>query len=492
MSAQLQSDLTRGPTSWRFYGEIIKRDDAQRLVFGWLYKTHLADGTPLIDHSREFVTLDVLEKAAYRYAELSRVAGDEHEKDAAGNIISVGKLVVNVVFTPELRKAMDSPVGPMGWFVGYRIENDSTWASIVSGRLKMFSFGGNATGVPLKADSLAAALDHLAVKYGPETLANLIQKNAPGSEARAEIDPALMELRELEVDEGSLVEDGDNPGADVVLFKHRRGADEATASRWATMRETAMNIFQTKAQRAEKAKKAAHAKLLKDAADALSAAAAAASKDEHEPDPKVGVSLDDILPILQDVLTPEQLEMVMAAMGQKDAPAEDAPEEKTSDDPEGGEAAGPVTADTDKNSPLGKANTRIAKLEANAKASEDKAAILLWKSRVKDELGDLAADPDELGPTLKRLHDGSTTEDDVQVILQILAAANETAKVAGGQLEAEIGANTMGGAIDGRGEISKLADEFYDKAKKEGRPIKRGKARHMAFLKARELSKGRR
>ena len=120
--------------------KIAKTDTEQRLVFGWLYVSKKADGTPVTDHSRERIQPHELEKAAYNFVLHSRTAGRSHEE------IGVGRLVESVVFTAEKRKAMGVPDGvlPDGHWVGFKIDEDEAWDGVKSGKFTMFSLGGTA------------------------------------------------------------------------------------------------------------------------------------------------------------------------------------------------------------------------------------------------------------------------------------------------------------------------------------------------------------
>jgi len=125
--------------------EIVKSDDDQMLVFGWLYVSKTADGKQVVDHSGEVVTIETLEKASYEFVLKYRDAGDSHKK-SEGEIISVGKLVECIVFTAEKIAALGVPDGiiPCGIWAGFKIDEPETWEKIKSGEYKMFSFGGTA------------------------------------------------------------------------------------------------------------------------------------------------------------------------------------------------------------------------------------------------------------------------------------------------------------------------------------------------------------
>jgi hypothetical protein len=119
---------------------IKKLDEEQRLAFGWLYVNKRADGTPVVDHSGETISLEELEKAGYRFALESRKAKAMHTGP------EIGRLAEILVSTPEKRAAMGIPEGtiPDGIWIGVKVDDPETWEGVKSGRYKMFSLGGKA------------------------------------------------------------------------------------------------------------------------------------------------------------------------------------------------------------------------------------------------------------------------------------------------------------------------------------------------------------
>ena len=121
--------------------DIEKTDPDQRLVFGWLYVHRTKEGRMVVDHSGEIIRMPALERASYNFVLKHRNAGKAHQETSG-----IGDLVECVVFTPEKRKAMGIPDGivPDGIWVGFKIQDDDTWAGIKSGKYKMLSLGGKA------------------------------------------------------------------------------------------------------------------------------------------------------------------------------------------------------------------------------------------------------------------------------------------------------------------------------------------------------------
>lgn len=127
---------------------IFKTDDDKRLVFGWASVSIKVDGEPLEDLQQDLIDPDDLEEAAYAYVLNFRDTGERHNP----NLRKKGKLVESCVFTVEKQKAMGIPEGilPVGWWIGFKIEDDEAWEKVKNGTYKMFSIEGKAVRVPVK------------------------------------------------------------------------------------------------------------------------------------------------------------------------------------------------------------------------------------------------------------------------------------------------------------------------------------------------------
>lgn len=122
---------------WSAEFEIAKTHDEQ-LVFGWLSVSVNKAGELIEDSQGDIIEPHELEKAAYDFTLFSRQAGEMHER------IGIGKLVESMVFTVEKQQALGIPEGvlPVGWWVGFKIDDTDTWAKVKSGELSAFSIGG--------------------------------------------------------------------------------------------------------------------------------------------------------------------------------------------------------------------------------------------------------------------------------------------------------------------------------------------------------------
>lgn len=128
--------------------EIVRKDDEQRIVFGWASVVVNPDGSPVVDLQDEVIRPAELEKAAYDYVLKSRDGGVMHEETG------VAKLVASLVTTPEIVKALFPNVHdgaiPIGWVVAYKILKEHVWKRIKNGELTAFSIGGRGTRVPVE------------------------------------------------------------------------------------------------------------------------------------------------------------------------------------------------------------------------------------------------------------------------------------------------------------------------------------------------------
>lgn len=127
---------------------IYKADEDKRLVFGWASIAITVDGQELEDRQHDMIDPEDLEDAAYEYVLNFRDTGEEHLPGYRKR----GKLVESVVLTKEKQRAMGIPDGvmPVGWWIGFKIEDDDTWNRVKNGTYKMFSIEGKAQRIPVE------------------------------------------------------------------------------------------------------------------------------------------------------------------------------------------------------------------------------------------------------------------------------------------------------------------------------------------------------
>jgi 8-oxo-dGTP pyrophosphatase MutT (NUDIX family) len=131
---------------------IFKTDDDKRLVFGWASISITVDGEQLEDRQKDIIDPEDLEEAAYEYVLNFRDTGEEH----ISSMRKKGKLVESCVFTAEKQKAIGIPEGilPVGWWIGFKIEDDSAWEKVKNGTYRMFSIEGKANREPVEKGQL--------------------------------------------------------------------------------------------------------------------------------------------------------------------------------------------------------------------------------------------------------------------------------------------------------------------------------------------------
>jgi len=139
-----------GKTEFDIYTEISKVDTDKRQVFGWASVTK-SGGIDVVDLQGDVIPLEEIEKAAYEFVKKSRVGGKMHQKGDAGPI-HVSDMIESFVVTPEKKVAMGLPdETPEGWWVGFKVNDDHTWAEAKDGKLAGFSVHGSGRRVPADA-----------------------------------------------------------------------------------------------------------------------------------------------------------------------------------------------------------------------------------------------------------------------------------------------------------------------------------------------------
>lgn len=127
---------------------ILKSDEDKRLVFGWASIALTIDGVQLEDRQKDMIDPEDLEEAAYEYVLNFRDTGEEH----IPTMRKKGKLVESCVLTAEKQRAMGIPEGtlPIGWWIGFKIEDDDAWERVKNGTYRMFSIEGKASREPIE------------------------------------------------------------------------------------------------------------------------------------------------------------------------------------------------------------------------------------------------------------------------------------------------------------------------------------------------------
>lgn len=120
-------------------GKIIKIDDDKKLVFGWASIIKDTQGKILLDRQDDFIdSEEELEKAAYDYVLKSRDGGEMHIRKG------VSTMVESIVLSEEKQKALGIPHGvvPIGWWVGFKVNDSRVWNEVKKGGYIGFSVHG--------------------------------------------------------------------------------------------------------------------------------------------------------------------------------------------------------------------------------------------------------------------------------------------------------------------------------------------------------------
>jgi len=119
---------------------IVKLDEDNHLVFGWANVSIRKDGDTVVDSYNDVIEPDTLEAAAYVFNLNFRETGVMHKG------ASVGRLVESFFVTPEKLAKMNLPTDalPIGWWVGFHVEDDDVWEQVKKGTYSMFSIQGTA------------------------------------------------------------------------------------------------------------------------------------------------------------------------------------------------------------------------------------------------------------------------------------------------------------------------------------------------------------
>lgn len=125
----------------RWEGEFSKVNSDKQQVFGWASIVEM-NGEPVVDLQGDYIAIDEVEKSAYEYVHKSRKGGDMHLRDG-DQPIHKSDMIESFVVTPEKKKALGLPdETPVGWWVGYQINDPELWQKVKSGERTGFSIHG--------------------------------------------------------------------------------------------------------------------------------------------------------------------------------------------------------------------------------------------------------------------------------------------------------------------------------------------------------------
>jgi len=119
-----------------FKGEFSKVDKVHKVAYGWAYVTE-SDATTVVDHSGDTWDIAQVEKTAHQFVCDCRVGGESHVFKGGA------ELVESLVFSKAVQEALGIDLKKQGWFVGFKITDETLLEKIEKGELSMFSIGGN-------------------------------------------------------------------------------------------------------------------------------------------------------------------------------------------------------------------------------------------------------------------------------------------------------------------------------------------------------------
>jgi len=152
-----QSKVAKSADDVEWRATISKVDTDKRLVFGWCSISKV-NGQEVYDLQGDYVPIETTEDAAYRYMLHSRKGGDMHRrvtKHAFGvkdEPLHTADLVESIVVTKEKLDAwgLTEEQLPLGWWVGFKVNDDAQWADVKAGKRPAFSIHGSGVRVPVE------------------------------------------------------------------------------------------------------------------------------------------------------------------------------------------------------------------------------------------------------------------------------------------------------------------------------------------------------
>jgi len=128
--------------------EFAKRDDDQRIVWGWASVTE-EGGRLIADAEGDVIEEPELTNMAHDFVSKSRAGGVLHIRDEKDNVVEIGEVVESAVFTKDMQRALGIDLGKVGWWIGVKVHSDLIWKMVKDGELKAFSIGGRGVREPI-------------------------------------------------------------------------------------------------------------------------------------------------------------------------------------------------------------------------------------------------------------------------------------------------------------------------------------------------------
>lgn len=123
-------------------GEFSKVNADKQQVFGWASIVEM-NGEKVVDLQGDYISIDEVEKSGYEYVMKSRKGGDMHLRDGFDKPVHASEMIESFIVTPEKKQALNLPEEtPVGWWVGYQVNDPEVWAKVKSGERTGFSIHG--------------------------------------------------------------------------------------------------------------------------------------------------------------------------------------------------------------------------------------------------------------------------------------------------------------------------------------------------------------
>lgn len=143
---------------------IVKLDKPQRVIYGLGSIVTGKDGRAIVDHDGDVILAEDLEKAVHKASSMGGTGkgGDMHTFQSACDIVE------SAVITQEKRAAFEGFLGDSkaeGWMVGLKVNDDETWAKVLSGERPELSIKIRARRTPIETEK-PGAVDKLKSLFG--------------------------------------------------------------------------------------------------------------------------------------------------------------------------------------------------------------------------------------------------------------------------------------------------------------------------------------
>lgn len=118
--------------------QIFRFDDEHQIVFGWASVAFKKSGEQVVDSHRSMIDTADLETAAYLFCLQFRELNECHGPGCCG------QLVESFMVTPEklVMMGLQRDALPVGWWVGFHVEDEGVWEKVKKGEYEMLSIEG--------------------------------------------------------------------------------------------------------------------------------------------------------------------------------------------------------------------------------------------------------------------------------------------------------------------------------------------------------------